>query len=69
MKSTLEFNLPEEKTELVDALNGTSYNIVINQFDNWLRQLYKYENKRTVDIELARQKLRELTDEYCIEVV
>lgn len=57
MKAILEFNLPEETSEHENALNGISYKISIEEFDNWLRGLSKYCDQDSISTEEARKKL------------
>ena len=42
MKATLEFNLPEENQEHLDAINGTSWKITLSNFDNTFRCYLKH---------------------------
>ena len=66
MKGILEFNLsePGEREDFELAQNGYKYKLAIDDFDEWLRKLYKYEDKTEVSIEEARAKLREIQQEY-----
>lgn len=61
MKAILEFNLPEEAEDHLHALNGIKYKIALDELDEWLRKLSKYEDKRGVKIDDVREKLRELS--------
>lgn len=66
MKSTLEFDLPEERDELNDALNGGKYKARIDTlYDDVFRPHMKY-NKPI----LARDEssMQELTDEQ-LEII
>lgn len=66
MKSTLEFNLPEDTEEFKLAQNGWQYKIVIDELDNWLRGKIKYTelNKdQEMAYRLARQHLNDLLTE------
>lgn len=56
----LKFKLPEEESEFNDAKHGTKIVCALQEFDTWLRNQSKYENKRSVSIESARKKLNEL---------
>lgn len=67
-KAILEFSLPEEREEFELAQKAVLYSIVLTDYSNWLRQLYKYENKTSVKIEDARQKLYELCNERGVEI-
>jgi hypothetical protein len=61
MKSTLEFDLPEERDELNDALNGSKYKARIDTlYDEVFRPHIKYG--RPV-IPPVGGKMEELTDE------
>jgi hypothetical protein len=63
MKSTLEFNLPEEKEELQAALNGSLYKARIDElYDRVFRPHIKYgkpilKSKKGSDLELTSQQL------------
>ena len=59
-KATLEFNLPEEKEEFDTAYKGHIYKQTIEELDNWLRALSKYEDKEQVYIDAVRSKIREI---------
>lgn len=39
---TISFNLPEESSEMRDAINGTNYSLIISDLDQHLRQVVKY---------------------------
>ena len=61
---TMSFNLPEEREEYELAYKGIKYSIVIDEFDNWLRSILKYNESKT-EAEIAiyqecRDKLHEL---------
>lgn len=45
MKATLTFKLPEEKQDFDIAYKAMQTNIAIEEFDNALRQILKYEEK------------------------
>ena len=42
MKATLEFNLPEEYDEHMNALQGLTWQMVLMNVDNKLREISKY---------------------------
>ena len=44
MKATLEFNLPEEHDEHLNALQGMSWQMVLFEIDQELRSTVKYED-------------------------
>jgi len=50
-KGVLEFNLLEEETEFLDAVNGGKYRVIINEILVELRSIRKYHNKDSVSIE------------------
>ena len=58
MKAILEFDLPQDQEALELAENGPMYKFLIDDVDNWLRGLAKYEDKEVVSIEEVRERLR-----------
>lgn len=62
-KVTLEFDLYEEQEAYNDALNGSKYLGVLQEFDNYLRGRLKYEEELPEAIrealEAARSRLHE----------
>ena len=71
MKSTLEFNLPEEKDELMLALKGAELSIVIDKLLHYIRSEIKHkddiEQSRQQTLEDVRQNLLDLMNEYSVE--
>lgn len=66
MKSTLEFDLPEERDELNDALNGGKYKAHIDTlYDDVFRPHMKYNKPILAKDESSMQ---ELTDEQ-LEII
>lgn len=66
MKSTLEFDLPEEKDELKDALNGSVYKARIDTlYDEVFRPHMKYNKPILAKDESSMQ---ELTDDQ-LEII
>lgn len=59
MKATLTFELPEEAAEHRLALDGSKWMAVCHELDQWLRRLAKHENRATIPVEEARNRLRE----------
>ena len=59
MRVTLSFDLPEEKTELFNALQGFDWEMVVGELARQLRQWRKYEGKESVKIEELEQFLHE----------
>lgn len=43
MKAVLEFNLPDDNNDFLVAQRGSKYLSMINEFENYLRKIYKYE--------------------------
>ena len=66
MKAKLEFNLPEEKEDLDDALAAPRFRCVLSEMDNWLRSEIKYHDKG--ELQVARDKLHELMQDAGVEV-
>ena len=60
MKTILEFNGVEEELEALTALKAGRLFNVINEYDNYLRKLTKYEDKEVINIADARKHLWEL---------
>lgn len=63
MKAYLSFKLPEEREEFLHAQNGTAYKAALEELDNFLRAMQKYEDKELVTIEFVRAKIREIMQE------
>jgi len=49
MKATLEFNLPEEEEEHLDAIHGTDWKLVVWDLDQLLRSYIKYGTDQCED--------------------
>lgn len=60
MRANLSFKLPEDRSEFQDAQDGTALRIALQEYDNWLRGMIKYEDKEMISTEEARKKLHEL---------
>jgi hypothetical protein len=58
MKATLEFNLPEESDEHLNALQGLSWQMVLFEIDQELRSTVKYDDSEQ-DADYA-QKIRDM---------
>lgn len=58
--ATLTFQLPEESEEHQLALDGVKYKMVIDEFNNWLRELEKHQGISAVTISETRAKLAEI---------
>jgi hypothetical protein len=68
MKAILEFNMPEDREDHKYALHGIEYAIILEELDNWLRNMFKYEDKVKIDIEVVRSKIYELLKERNLEI-
>lgn len=44
MKAILEFNLPDENYEYLNAINGTKFRSVLWDLDQWMRAKLKFED-------------------------
>lgn len=60
MKAILEFNLPDEKSDFLVAQKGSKYLSMINEFENYLRKIYKYEEHS----EEVSQKIDEIRTHF-----
>ncbi len=60
MKAILEFNCPDEKSELQLAIDGFKWKIVVEDVDRILRNKIKYENQETIYIEEVRNMITEV---------
>jgi len=58
-KRILVFQIPEEAAEHQLAECGPKYYNVLWDFDQWLRQIIKYEDRETIDPQEVRDKLYE----------
>lgn len=63
MKATLEFTLPEETDEHRHALEGSRWQNVVWELDQWLRSKEKHEGVHTVTVEEARNKIYEIIND------
>lgn len=63
MKAKFEFDLPEDQDDFDIYRKAMAYYCGLQEFDNWLRSLDKYTEQTVVNIQEARQKLRELVEE------
>lgn len=68
MIGRLEFQLPEEQEEFMDAVHGFDYHAVCRDLDEFLRAAIKYAPERTLPLRLEvlqeiRDKLREIQAE------
>ena len=68
MKAKLIFNLPEDDYDFQNAVNGSSWRAVVTEMDVWLREQVKYGDPKTIDAEMARDKLLELVNDEQLEI-
>lgn len=66
-KAILEFNLPEEKEEHLNALYGTSYKIALEEMDNHFRCRLKYEDI-SEEVREALQNARDILTSLILDV-
>lgn len=59
MKATLQFDLPEESQEHLDALNGTAWRAVVHNVDWAIRNLQKHGHN-LASIEEALEAFRDV---------
>ena len=50
--ATLTFNLPEERSEWLDAIRGADYACKLHEIENVLRRYRKYEEMGKKELEL-----------------
>ena len=68
MKIILEFDLPEETEEHRNALHGLDYLCVLQELDNWLRNLSKYRDIHSVNVIDVRNRITKLCDERNVDI-
>lgn len=66
MKATLEFDLPEEESLHLAAINGDKWHCVVSAIDQHLRSIVKYgDDPQTANhADKIRSKLHDLIDVY-----
>ena len=68
MKAILEFTLPDEAQEHLEAINGSTYKYILQDFDAYLRSLLKYPPSESdpegMHLETV-QKIRTELFNYC----
>lgn len=67
-KVNIEFSLPEEEQEAVAAIKSQELVAIIQDYDNWLRNIRKNRDVEKVDIDEAISKLWELTEDCGVEI-
>jgi len=66
MKAILEFDLPEDISELKQMMEANDYNLVLLDFDQWLRNEIKYNNKN--ELQPVRDKLYTFLSSYGVDL-
>lgn len=69
MKAILEFNLPEEYTDLKHAVNGDSWSCVVWKLDEELRSMAKHQEKETISIDECRDLIRNIVSDYGLNIM
>lgn len=67
MKATLEFQLPEEQEDYDLVNQARNLYCVIYELEDYLRDLAKYKNQETINIDDLRQKIIDLKLEQGIK--
>ena len=52
MKTIIEFNLPEEKSEYLTAINGQSYYVALADIKRYYRSKLKYDSDKNTKKEI-----------------
>ena len=71
MKAILEFNLPEEQTEHLAAVQALDYKYVVSEMDEYLRSQIKHQElPEEVDkaLQAARDNLHQLCNDNNINI-
>ena len=66
-KVTLEYDFNEERDEMESAINGWKWKMIVWDFDQRMRVIYKYEDNHTQEVYNMIEKLREELREMIIE--
>ena len=66
-KVTLEYDFNEERDEMESAINGWKWKMIVWDFDQRMRAIYKYEDNHTQEVYNMIEKLREELREMIIE--
>jgi thymidylate synthase len=64
MKIAMWFNLPEDQEDFDRASRAGRAERVLEDLDEELRRLWKYENKETIKIDQLRKIISDLKNEY-----
>lgn len=66
-KITLEYDFNEEMEEMESAINGWKWKMVVWDFDQRMRAIYKYEDNHKQEVYDMIEKLREELREMIVE--
>jgi len=66
-KATLIFSLPEEEHEHDIASHAIDWYNVVFDVDEWLRKEVKYSSRNMIEVQVVRDRLREIMKEYELE--
>lgn len=64
MKITVEYDLPDEEEHYKRAEQGFRLHSAIHDYDQYLRNICKHGDPKTMDAESCREKLWECLREY-----
>jgi hypothetical protein len=64
MKAVLEFDLPEDNAAYELAINAAKYNLALHAISREIRNMAKYQNRKSITVEELR-KLFYTTLEEC----
>ena len=72
-KLKLEFDTTTEQEEYYNAINGDKYRYLLQDLDNWLRDITKYNSYKNTPEEQnfaskVRDRLRELLEEETLKL-
>ncbi|MBI2449692.1 hypothetical protein HYV49_05340 [Candidatus Pacearchaeota archaeon] len=70
-KAILEYNLPEDDYEYKMATGGNSFYVILQEFDNWLKDEQDYGDRGITVSEvrdLIRNKLHELLRDESVDI-
>ena len=63
MKAIIEFNLPEEEDQFLEAVNGYNWKSVVQEFDEWMRNTIKHQNPPNISLREVRLRFNNLITE------
>ena len=66
MKYTIELTDEDARLQMILQSEGMFH--VLWKYDQWLRNIIKFDNNGDASIERAREKLRDLMHEYSVDL-